>query len=81
MCASPEKCLALSCFGKFMHTVIAGWDDSECQRAFDAICQHTCILKNMKIVINSKPGILSFEHIYYDIKAFKTKLNSSIIFS
>ncbi|XP_041367596.1 F-box only protein 47-like [Gigantopelta aegis] len=57
VCVSPEKCLALSCFGKFMHTVIAGWDDSECQRAFDAICQHTSILKNMKIVINSKPGI------------------------
>lgn len=62
MCANTEnckdqtRCVAQLCFGKFLHTMIAGWDDSECQRAFDAICQHTFILKNMKIVVSSKPG-------------------------
>ncbi|ESO91551.1 hypothetical protein LOTGIDRAFT_76158, partial [Lottia gigantea] len=44
-------------FGKFLHTVIAGWDDSECQKAFESICQHTALLKNIKTVVNSRPGL------------------------
>ena len=55
-CDNVSQCLSLACFGKFLHTVIAGWDDSECQRTYDAITHHTCLLKNMKLVINSKPG-------------------------
>ncbi|KAI8781098.1 F-box only protein 47 [Biomphalaria glabrata] len=55
-CKDPSRCIALLCFGKFLHTVIAGWDDSECQRAFDTICQHMCITKHVKTVVSSKPG-------------------------
>lgn len=55
-CDNLTKCMSLACFGKFLHTVIAGWDDSECQRTYDAITHHTCLLKNVKLVINSKPG-------------------------
>ncbi|XP_059155498.1 F-box only protein 47-like isoform X2 [Physella acuta] len=56
MCKDPSRCLALMCFGKFFHTVIAGWDDSECQRAFDAVCQHMFMPKFIKTVVASKPG-------------------------
>ena len=55
-CRDRTKCIAELCFGKFLHAIIAGWDDSECQRTFDAICQNTCMLKHITIVINSKPG-------------------------
>lgn len=74
MCSNTDKCenlagcIALSCFGKFLHTVIAGWDDSECLRVFDAVCQHTAIMKNVKIIVNSKPG--KHTQIEYQIRAF-----------
>ncbi|XP_062599947.1 F-box only protein 47-like [Saccostrea cucullata] len=55
-CDNLSQCLSLTCFGKFLHTVIAGWDDSECQRTYDAIIHHTCLLKNVKLVMSSKPG-------------------------
>lgn len=57
-CDNLTQCMSLACFGKFLHTVIAGWDDSECQRTYDAIAHHTCLLKNVKLVINSKPGTI-----------------------
>lgn len=58
-CDNLTQCMSLACFGKFLHTVIAGWDDSECQRTYDAIAHHTCLLKNVKLVINSKPGTIT----------------------
>jgi hypothetical protein len=36
--------------------VIAGWDDSECIKAFEAINNHTAINKKVKMIVNSKPG-------------------------
>ena len=48
----------MTSFGKFLHTVIAGWDDSECARTFDAICQHTSVMKNVKLVLGAKAGEL-----------------------
>ncbi|XP_036360960.1 F-box only protein 47-like [Octopus sinensis] len=58
-CENPLNCIALICFGKFLHTVVAGWDDSECQRAFDSICLHTGALRNVSTILNSKPGLHS----------------------
>ncbi|KAL3841950.1 hypothetical protein ACJMK2_020027 [Sinanodonta woodiana] len=63
LCDNSSRCIAMKCFGKLMHTVLAGWDDSECQRAYDAICQHTCILKTLKNIVGSKPGTnVKLEH-------------------
>ncbi|CAG5122013.1 unnamed protein product, partial [Candidula unifasciata] len=56
ICKDQSRCVALLCFGKFLHTVIAGWDDSECQRAFEAVCQHMCMPRYVKTVVASKPG-------------------------
>jgi len=56
ICKDRTRCIGELCFGKFLHTMIAGWDDSECQRTFDCLCTHTCMLKHIKIVVSSKPG-------------------------
>ncbi|RUS89553.1 hypothetical protein EGW08_002671 [Elysia chlorotica] len=55
-CKDQSHCVALLCFGKFLHTVIAGWDDSECQRVYDSVCQHATLQKMVKTVVSSKPG-------------------------
>ena len=55
-CEDLNKCVAMKCFGKFFHTVIAGWDDCECVRAYENLCHQTSILKNVKLVLSSKPG-------------------------
>ncbi|KAK3750595.1 hypothetical protein RRG08_007104 [Elysia crispata] len=55
-CKDQSHCVALLCFGKFLHTVIAGWDDSECQRVYDSVAQHACLQKMVKTVVSSKPG-------------------------
>lgn len=55
-CEDLKKCMALTCFGKFLHTVIAGWDDCECIRAYNAICDHTSLLKSVRMMVGSKPG-------------------------
>lgn len=61
-CTEAVSCVALCSFGHFFHTVIAGWDDSECQKAYDVVCQHSCILKTLKYVVTGNPGNYS-EHL------------------
>ena len=60
-CEDLKRCVAMTCFGKFLHTVIAGWDDSECARTYDAICQHTSVLKNVKLILGAKAGKLVYK--------------------
>lgn len=67
-CENLNKCMAMTCFGKFFHTVIAGWDDCECVRAYDAVCNHTCLLKNVKLVMGSKSG--SHQRLEFEIRCF-----------
>ncbi|KAH3887320.1 F-box only protein 47-like isoform X2 [Dreissena polymorpha] len=67
-CEDLSMCLAMSCFGKFLHTVIAGWDDCECVRAYEAICSHTCLMKNVKLVLMSKSG--SHQRLEFEIRCF-----------
>ncbi|GAB1608473.1 F-box only protein 47 isoform X1, partial [Argonauta hians] len=67
-CDNSLNCIALICFGKFLHTVVAGWDDSECQRAFDSICLHTGALRNVTTILNSKPGL--YNKMEYDARLF-----------
>ncbi|XP_052812909.1 F-box only protein 47-like [Mya arenaria] len=55
-CEDLNKCLAMTCFGKFLHTVIAGWDDCECVRTFESICSHTSLMKNVELVLRAKSG-------------------------
>ena len=59
VCERPLRCIALTCFGKFLHTVIAGWDDKECVKMLDAVMSSTLMLKYLDHVVNRKPGKMS----------------------
>ncbi|XP_076472156.1 F-box only protein 47-like [Babylonia areolata] len=67
-CKDRTRCIGELCFGKFLHTLIAGWDDSECQRTFDSLCQHTSIFKHIKVVVSSRPG--AHASVEYDVRCF-----------
>ncbi|KAK7098949.1 hypothetical protein V1264_003159 [Littorina saxatilis] len=67
-CKDRARCIGELCFGRFLHTMIAGWDDSECQRSFDCLCTHTSILKHIKIVVSSKPG--AHVGLEYEVRCF-----------
>lgn len=56
VCKEPSKCISLLCLGRFFHTVIAGWDDHECIRAFEVITHTTHMMKNLHTIVNAKPG-------------------------
>ncbi|XP_064600799.1 F-box only protein 47-like [Liolophura sinensis] len=67
-CEDISKCIALTCFGKFLHTVLAGWDEAECIRAFDCICFHVNMQRTLTSILTGKPGAnLKVE---YDIRIF-----------
>lgn len=68
----------MTCFGKFLHTVIAGWDDCECVRAFEAICNHTSLLKNVNLILTAKSGkkkMMLGSNIMTKIKQCNTAIN------
>ncbi len=48
--------MALKCYGSFLHTVIAGWDDKELSKVFEAIAGNTLMLKNLDNIVKAKPG-------------------------
>ncbi len=50
------NCIALVCYGKFLHTVIAGWDEKECTKVYDGIGENTNMIKNLKNLVKLKPG-------------------------
>ncbi|XP_040857326.1 F-box only protein 47 [Ochotona curzoniae] len=55
-CAAPIQCLGLSCYGMFLQTLTAGWDDLECHRVFNFVCELTNLSRKMQAVVCSKPG-------------------------
>ena len=55
-CQEMSRCIALLCYGKFLHTIIAGWDDTECQRVYESIYHHMCMEKQVRTVVSNKPG-------------------------
>ncbi|CAM1305296.1 Uncharacterised protein g3996 [Pycnogonum litorale] len=44
------------CYGEFMQTLIAGWDESECMKVFEATEQFFHINKSLNTVLKSCPG-------------------------
>ncbi|KFV63068.1 F-box only protein 47, partial [Dryobates pubescens] len=58
-CPSPLQCLGLQCYGVFLQTLTAGWDELECHRVFNFLCE----LSNLQSVprtggwlSSAKPG-------------------------
>ncbi|XP_072794920.1 F-box only protein 47 isoform X2 [Vicugna pacos] len=55
-CAAPLQCLGLSCYGMFLQTLTAGWDELECHRVYNFLCELTNLPRKMQAVVCSKPG-------------------------
>ncbi|TEA40181.1 F-box only protein 47 [Lagenorhynchus albirostris] len=56
-CVTPLQCLGLPCYGMFLQTLTAGWDELECHRVYNFLCELTNLSRNMQTVVCSKPGI------------------------
>nr|XP_019596132.1 PREDICTED: F-box only protein 47 [Rhinolophus sinicus] len=55
-CAAPMQCLGLSCYGMFLQTLTAGWDELECHRVYNFLCEMTNLSRKMQTIVFSKPG-------------------------
>ncbi|XP_049636414.1 F-box only protein 47 [Suncus etruscus] len=55
-CPAPLQCLGLSCYGIFLQTLTAGWDELECHRVFNFLSELTNLSRKMQTVVCSKPG-------------------------
>ncbi|XP_078501757.1 F-box only protein 47 isoform X3 [Lissotriton helveticus] len=58
-CAAPSQCFGLSCYGAFLQTVTAGWDELECHRVYNFICELSYFPRKVQAVVSSKPGSAS----------------------
>ncbi|GLD59044.1 F-box only protein 47 [Lates japonicus] len=61
-CFMLEQCLAADCigfssYGVFLQTLIAGWDELECHRVFNFLCDLTNLLQKIEAVTTAKPGV------------------------
>ncbi|NWW74733.1 FBX47 protein, partial [Climacteris rufus] len=55
-CASPLHCLGLQCYGVFLQTLTAGWDELECHRVFNFLWELSNLARKVQTVVSSKPG-------------------------
>ncbi|XP_030642460.1 F-box only protein 47-like [Chanos chanos] len=55
-CSLSAGCLGFSCYGVFLQTLIAGWDELECHRVFNFLCEFTNLPRKIEAVVTSKPG-------------------------
>ncbi|XP_068590587.1 F-box only protein 47-like isoform X2 [Cebidichthys violaceus] len=55
-CSAPD-CIGFSSYGVFLQTLIAGWDELECDRVFNFLSDLTNLLQKMEAVIMGKPGV------------------------
>ncbi|XP_054957867.1 F-box only protein 47 isoform X1 [Pan paniscus] len=55
-CAAPMQCLGLTCYGMFLQTLTAGWDELECHRVYNFLCELTNLCRKMQMAVCSKPG-------------------------
>ncbi|XP_073330317.1 F-box only protein 47-like [Pagrus major] len=67
-CFRLERCLTADCigfstYGVFLQTLIAGWDERECHRVFNFLCDHTNLLQKIEAVITGKPGVWWYQEL------------------
>ncbi|XP_008843503.1 F-box only protein 47 [Nannospalax galili] len=55
-CTTPLQCLGLSCYGMLLQTLTAGWDELECHRVYNFLCELTNLSRKMQTVVCNKPG-------------------------
>ncbi|KAI8512986.1 F-box only protein 47 [Branchiostoma belcheri] len=57
-----NQCLALTCYGRFLHTVIAGWDQMECLRVYVLVNTH--VQRRLNQVLHSAHGCHGDDELY-----------------
>lgn len=55
-CPSPTQCLGLLCYGAFLKILTAGWDELECHRVYNFLCDLTNLPRKMQSLVSNKPG-------------------------
>uniref|UniRef100_A0A8C5Q2X8 F-box protein 47 n=1 Tax=Leptobrachium leishanense TaxID=445787 RepID=A0A8C5Q2X8_9ANUR len=55
-CRAPLQCLGLQCCGSFLKILTAGWDEYECHKVYNFLCDLTNLTVKMQNVLNRKPG-------------------------
>ncbi|XP_063070513.1 F-box only protein 47-like isoform X1 [Engraulis encrasicolus] len=55
-CTSTSECLGFACYGTLLQTLIAGWDELECHRVFNFLCEITNLTRKIETTVTSKPG-------------------------
>ncbi|XP_012775770.3 F-box only protein 47 isoform X1 [Maylandia zebra] len=61
-CVAPD-CFAFTSFGVFLQTLIAGWDELECHRVFNFLCDLTNLQQKTEGVITAKPGVKWYQEL------------------
>lgn len=56
ICGDGRKCISFYCYGTFLHTLIAGWDDVECLRVFSYVHQYSPVAKYLSRILSARPG-------------------------
>ncbi|XP_037542058.1 F-box only protein 47-like [Nematolebias whitei] len=58
---SSSGCIGFSRFGIFLETLIAGWDELECHRVFNYLCELTNLMQKTEAVLKTKPGLKGYQ--------------------
>ncbi|KAG7241681.1 hypothetical protein INR49_025146, partial [Caranx melampygus] len=61
-CLTPD-CIGFTTYGVFLRTLIAGWDELECHRVFNFVCDITNLLHKIEAVITAKPGVKWYQEL------------------
>ncbi|KAB5576708.1 hypothetical protein PHYPO_G00201550 [Pangasianodon hypophthalmus] len=56
-CDVLPLCQGFACYGVFLQTLIAGWDELECQRVFNFLCKTTHLQWKIEAAVASKPEV------------------------
>lgn len=56
-------------------TLIAGWDELECHRVFNFLCELTNLLQKIEAVVSGKPGVYFSQY----VAEYRTGQNRGII--
>ncbi|XP_013866917.1 F-box only protein 47 [Austrofundulus limnaeus] len=60
---SVSSCVGFSRLGVFLETLIAGWDELECQRVFNFLCELTNLMQKAEAVLKTIPGVRVYQEL------------------
>ncbi|XP_053115215.1 F-box only protein 47 isoform X4 [Hemicordylus capensis] len=60
-CSDPLHCSGLQCYGVFLQTLTAGWDELECHRVYNFLCELSNLPRRVQAVVSNKPGYVIWQ--------------------